>query len=195
MIGDILQPTHLLFLLVVALLVLGPKRLPEMAKTLGTGLRDFRSAISGEDHDRDTITEPRSQPVTDVAETSTVADVPGAFGDEPPDAEQASPSDSVSVRDATVVADRPTEPQPPTEEPQSPTAPDAQSHAPPAQTLSRTRPAPPDPQSPTTPDPESPTAPDAPSEPHATSEPDRPSAAEPEPELHTDAELAPEQRA
>jgi len=48
MVGDILQPTHLLFVLVVALLVLGPKRLPEVAKTLGKGLRDFRGAISGD---------------------------------------------------------------------------------------------------------------------------------------------------
>jgi sec-independent protein translocase protein TatA len=44
MFGDILEPTHLLFILVVALLVLGPKRLPEVGKTLGTGLRDFRQA-------------------------------------------------------------------------------------------------------------------------------------------------------
>jgi TatA/E family protein of Tat protein translocase len=48
---DILQPTHLLFVLVVALLVLGPKRLPEVARSLGSGLRDFRNAISGESHD------------------------------------------------------------------------------------------------------------------------------------------------
>ena len=51
MVGDIFQPTHLLFVLVVALLVLGPKRLPEVAKTLGKGIRDFRGAISGDaDH-------------------------------------------------------------------------------------------------------------------------------------------------
>jgi sec-independent protein translocase protein TatA len=49
---DILQPTHLLFILVVALVVLGPKRLPEVARTLGNGLRDFRSAISGESDER-----------------------------------------------------------------------------------------------------------------------------------------------
>jgi sec-independent protein translocase protein TatA len=48
MVGDILQPTHLLFVLVVALLVLGPKRLPEVGRTLGNGIRDFRSAINGE---------------------------------------------------------------------------------------------------------------------------------------------------
>ena len=48
MVGDILQPAHLLFILVVALLVLGPKRLPEVGRTLGSGLRDFRQAINGE---------------------------------------------------------------------------------------------------------------------------------------------------
>ncbi|MDQ6851803.1 MAG: twin-arginine translocase TatA/TatE family subunit, partial [Actinomycetota bacterium] len=51
MVGDILQPTHLLFVLVIALLVLGPKRLPEVAKTLGKGIRDFRGAISGNSDD------------------------------------------------------------------------------------------------------------------------------------------------
>jgi sec-independent protein translocase protein TatA len=50
-IGDILQPTHLLFVLVVALLVLGPKRLPEVGRSLGKGLRDFKSALGGEEQD------------------------------------------------------------------------------------------------------------------------------------------------
>jgi sec-independent protein translocase protein TatA len=48
MVGDILQPTHLLFVLVVALLVLGPKRLPEVGQKLGSGIRDFRNALNGE---------------------------------------------------------------------------------------------------------------------------------------------------
>ena len=51
MIGDILQPTHLLFILVVALLVLGPKRLPEAGRAVGSAIRDFKSAVSGE-HDQ-----------------------------------------------------------------------------------------------------------------------------------------------
>jgi sec-independent protein translocase protein TatA len=42
------NPIHLLFIALVALLVLGPKRLPEVARTLGNGLREFRNAISGE---------------------------------------------------------------------------------------------------------------------------------------------------
>ena len=47
MLGDIIQPTHLLLILVVALLVLGPKRLPEVGRSLGRGLRDFRSGLQG----------------------------------------------------------------------------------------------------------------------------------------------------
>jgi sec-independent protein translocase protein TatA len=59
MIGDILQPTHLLFILVIALLVLGPKRLPEAGRSLGRGLRDFRMAMSGEEPERrDEVTTP-----------------------------------------------------------------------------------------------------------------------------------------
>lgn len=51
MLTDLVQPTHLLFILLVALLVLGPKRLPEVGRSLGKGLRDFRSAMSGiEEH-------------------------------------------------------------------------------------------------------------------------------------------------
>lgn len=51
MFGDIIQPTHLLLILVVALVVLGPKRLPEVGRSLGKGLRDFRGAMSGiEEH-------------------------------------------------------------------------------------------------------------------------------------------------
>ena len=63
MIGDILQPTHLLFVLVVALLVLGPKRLPEAGRALGKGIRDFRTAMSGdEDHHRELPTEAPAPP-------------------------------------------------------------------------------------------------------------------------------------
>jgi sec-independent protein translocase protein TatA len=44
--SDLLAPTHLLLILVVALLVLGPKRLPEVGRSLGKGLRDFRDAMT-----------------------------------------------------------------------------------------------------------------------------------------------------
>lgn len=39
------NPVHLLFIAIVALIVLGPKRLPELARALGHGIREFREAI------------------------------------------------------------------------------------------------------------------------------------------------------
>jgi sec-independent protein translocase protein TatA len=48
MFNDILQPTHLLLILVVALVVLGPKRLPEAGRAVGRSIHDFKSAINGE---------------------------------------------------------------------------------------------------------------------------------------------------
>jgi sec-independent protein translocase protein TatA len=42
------NPLHLLFLLGVLLLVFGAKRLPEIGRSLGSGLRGFKESISGE---------------------------------------------------------------------------------------------------------------------------------------------------
>jgi TatA/E family protein of Tat protein translocase len=40
------NPVHLLFIAAVALVVLGPRRLPELARSLGKGIREFRDAMS-----------------------------------------------------------------------------------------------------------------------------------------------------
>ncbi len=40
------NPVHLLFVAAVALVVLGPRRLPELARALGKGMREFREALS-----------------------------------------------------------------------------------------------------------------------------------------------------
>jgi sec-independent protein translocase protein TatA len=45
--------TEMLVVLVIALIVLGPKRLPEMARNLGKGVREFRQAISMDSSDDD----------------------------------------------------------------------------------------------------------------------------------------------
>jgi TatA/E family protein of Tat protein translocase len=39
------NPVHLLFIAAVALIVLGPKRLPALARALGKGVREFRAAL------------------------------------------------------------------------------------------------------------------------------------------------------
>lgn len=47
-------PMELVIVLVVALLVLGPKRLPDAGRSLGRGLREFKDAISpGRDRDEE----------------------------------------------------------------------------------------------------------------------------------------------
>jgi len=45
------SPVQLIIVLVIALLVLGPKRLPDAAKSLGSGLREFKRSVSGEAED------------------------------------------------------------------------------------------------------------------------------------------------
>jgi sec-independent protein translocase protein TatA len=45
--------TGLIVILIVALLVFGPKRLPEIGKSLGKGMREFKDSISGSSHDDD----------------------------------------------------------------------------------------------------------------------------------------------
>ena len=42
------NPIHIIFILILLLLVFGAKRLPEMGKSLGSGMRGFKEALSGE---------------------------------------------------------------------------------------------------------------------------------------------------
>jgi sec-independent protein translocase protein TatA len=52
-------PLELAIVLIIALVVFGPKRLPELGKSVGRGIREFKGAISGDnDDDKD---EPQSQ--------------------------------------------------------------------------------------------------------------------------------------
>jgi sec-independent protein translocase protein TatA len=41
------NPVHLIFIVAIALIFLGPKRLPEMARSLGSGMREFREQLGG----------------------------------------------------------------------------------------------------------------------------------------------------
>jgi sec-independent protein translocase protein TatA len=49
MIEGLLSPTHLLLVLSVALIVLGPKRLPQAGRGLGSAIRGFKEALTMRD--------------------------------------------------------------------------------------------------------------------------------------------------
>ena len=65
---------ELLILLLVLLLVFGPKRLPEMGRQLGKGMREFKDSVSGSEKDLDddhhTVDEVAELPPADPATTS-----------------------------------------------------------------------------------------------------------------------------
>jgi sec-independent protein translocase protein TatA len=46
-------PMELIIVLVIALIVIGPKRLPEVGKSLGKGMREFKDSLSGDSRDDD----------------------------------------------------------------------------------------------------------------------------------------------
>jgi sec-independent protein translocase protein TatA len=49
MFEGLFQPTHLLVIFGIALLVFGPKKLPELGKGIGEGIRGFKSAMKAEE--------------------------------------------------------------------------------------------------------------------------------------------------
>ncbi|HEY1355975.1 MAG TPA: twin-arginine translocase TatA/TatE family subunit [Solirubrobacterales bacterium] len=52
MLGNI-GPFEIAIVLIIALIVFGPKRLPELGRSLGKGIREFRGSLSGDDDDDD----------------------------------------------------------------------------------------------------------------------------------------------
>jgi sec-independent protein translocase protein TatA len=54
-------PMELVIVLVIVLLIFGPKRLPGLGKQLGSGMREFKDSISGKDRDDDDDDEPRAE--------------------------------------------------------------------------------------------------------------------------------------
>ncbi len=67
---------ELLIVLVIALIVLGPKKLPEVGRSLGKGMREFKDSISGITDDDDDDTDertglPAATPTTTTAASTT----------------------------------------------------------------------------------------------------------------------------
>jgi sec-independent protein translocase protein TatA len=74
MIEGLLQPTHLLIILIVALFIFGPKKLPELGQGLGKGIRSFKEsmrAMTDESEKEDTPKAKVETPTAAQTETHT----------------------------------------------------------------------------------------------------------------------------
>ena len=95
MFEGLFQPMHLLLILGIALLFFGPKRLPELGKGLGTSIRDFRDAMSGqkpEDKANSQLEAPKAaSTVTPAAAPATTAPAPPPATTAPAPPAQAAP--------------------------------------------------------------------------------------------------------
>jgi len=56
MFEGLFQPMHLLVIVGIALLVFGPKKLPELGKGIGEGIRGFKAAVNDEEEPASTTT-------------------------------------------------------------------------------------------------------------------------------------------
>ncbi len=68
MFGNTIGPGEIAIVLVIALLIFGPKKLPELGKGLGRGMRDFKRAVTGDDEDERKDEEEKTK-TAELAET------------------------------------------------------------------------------------------------------------------------------
>jgi sec-independent protein translocase protein TatA len=68
------NPIHIVFLVVILLLVFGAKRLPEIGRSLGGGMREFKDSVSGNhpDQQQSTLNQAAQQPQAPVAQPAPV---------------------------------------------------------------------------------------------------------------------------
>jgi sec-independent protein translocase protein TatA len=74
------NPVHILILLVVVLLVFGAKRLPEMGHSLGSGMRGFKDALSGQTPSASLTAAPDEHAVVAATPASVMAPAPASPG-------------------------------------------------------------------------------------------------------------------
>jgi sec-independent protein translocase protein TatA len=70
------NPIHIAFIVIILLLVFGAKRLPEIGRSLGSGMREFKDSVSGNHGDsaqqQPTLTPAAQQPQAPVAQPAPV---------------------------------------------------------------------------------------------------------------------------
>ncbi len=73
-----ISPVQILIVLVIALLVFGPKRLPEMGKSIGRGIREFKGAILDDEPRRPAPATPPPSAVAPATDATAPASTPAA---------------------------------------------------------------------------------------------------------------------
>ncbi len=71
-------PLEIVVVLVIVLLIFGPKRLPGLGKSLGTGMREFKDSITGKDTDDDETVQPEPATLAKAQEPSAPEGEPAA---------------------------------------------------------------------------------------------------------------------
>ncbi len=74
-------PMEIAIVAIIALIIFGPKRLPELGKSLGDGMREFKASISGENDDEDD--EDDDEDDLPQLENGVEEDAPEEYADEP----------------------------------------------------------------------------------------------------------------
>jgi sec-independent protein translocase protein TatA len=71
-------PLEIIVVLVIVLIVFGPKRLPDLGRSLGRGMREFKDSVTGKDKDElpEASSVEKPEPTTVTAEPTTVTAEP-----------------------------------------------------------------------------------------------------------------------
>ena len=75
MLGNI-GPLEIIVVLIIALIVFGPKRLPELGNSLGKGIREFKDSVTGENKDDDAVEDPDVKTIGTPKATTTPIEPP-----------------------------------------------------------------------------------------------------------------------
>ena len=86
-------PLELAIVAIIALIIFGPKRLPELGRSIGDGLREFKSSVSGENRDGDDDEDDTPPTIENGIDDEEVADAqPADDEDEPAETAERTPS-------------------------------------------------------------------------------------------------------
>ena len=71
-------PLEIAIVLVIVLIIFGPKRLPELGRSMGRGIREFKGSVSGDQTDQDDVDDKRAElEATDSGEEKQAEPVEG----------------------------------------------------------------------------------------------------------------------